>query len=142
MCNRRVHTAQTIYSTVHTYTIIVDQCSCAPVIMCVHTNPCTYVHQPLNVHTCEVMDARMVRLLSSTCLYLPRSGGRWVESERHIHLEHFRHRYSHESWQDLPVNATTACRREADITRRDWKIETDNEPSFPPVCQGDERTGE
>lgn len=43
ICNRRVHTAQTIHSTVHTYTIIVDQCSCAPVIMCVHTNPCTYV---------------------------------------------------------------------------------------------------
>jgi len=43
MCNRRVHTAQTIHSTVHTYTIIADQCSCAPVIMCVHTNPCTYV---------------------------------------------------------------------------------------------------
>lgn len=39
------------------------------------------------------------------------------------------------SWQGFSVNATTACRREADITRRDWKIETDNELSFPPVCR-------
>lgn len=35
-----------------------------------------------------------------------------------------------------PVNATTARRREADITRRDWKIETDNEPSFPAGVPG------